>query len=347
MTTELAAIVAKIHKLLAISEDRGASENEAALAASHVQRLLAEHNLSMATVEAAGGSSGSAGQRKRGTVERKQVYRWQRELMETLAKLNYCHLTLRWKLTNSTSRAFDGYELVGRASNVATVEHLFDYLLAAIERLARDHVGDPALYFTRPAHSFKEGCSDRLRDRLEDRAHELREEAQRRSEEAAAQGGGRALITLDDVRQTELDLNNDYFEGWEPGTTATNRARDAAKSAEAAARRAAKLAEYKAQGVPHNVADYMSWGYSRSRAEELCEEPKPAKPETEAQRLKREAKERRQNERYWQRRAAAQARERKRLDRTAYAAGQQAGETVGLDPQLKRDAKPVRPALGR
>jgi hypothetical protein len=45
------AIIGKIRKLLALANS--CNEHEAALAASHAQRLLAEHNLAMADIEAA------------------------------------------------------------------------------------------------------------------------------------------------------------------------------------------------------------------------------------------------------------------------------------------------------
>ena len=46
------AIIGKIRKLLALS--CSCNEHEAALAAAHVQRLLSEHNLAMADIEAPG-----------------------------------------------------------------------------------------------------------------------------------------------------------------------------------------------------------------------------------------------------------------------------------------------------
>src|SRR4051812_48343500 len=93
----LDSVINRIQKLMALTEGRGATEAEAALAASHVQRLLAEHNLSMAHIEASGGSSGADGKRERTGVNRKQVYKWQRELMAALAELNYCKPLTKWE----------------------------------------------------------------------------------------------------------------------------------------------------------------------------------------------------------------------------------------------------------
>jgi hypothetical protein len=344
----LEAIVTKIHKLLAFTVERGASEHEAATATGHVQRLLAENNLSMATVEAAGGDAGSAGKREKGNVNRRQVYRWQRELMAAIAKLNYCHLTLNWKCTRSSSKAFDGYELIGRAANVATARGTFDYLTATIERLARDDVKDASQYFTRYAHSFKEGCSDRLVERLRAKAEELAAEAVAKRDAAARNGAGngRALITLDDVAQMEADLNNDFLRGWAPGTTAAARAKSEADQVQRKAERAAKKAQAIADGVPANVAEWMSYGYSREMAEKMAG-PSTDKPETDAQRRRREAQERRRSDTYWSRYEARQAREAARLDPTGYRRGRDAGQDVGLDPQVRRGSTPATPGTKR
>src|SRR5262245_5898314 len=337
----LQSVVDKIHKLMQLTPERGASEAEAALAAGHVQRLLAEHNLSMATVEASGGNSGEAGKRERGEIKRRQVYRWQRTLMESIATLNYCHLTLRWIEKSNTSRTFNGYELIGRAANVATASHTFEYLIEVIERLARADVGrDPTQFFTKYAHSFKEGCSDRLCESLRDKYHALAREARERAEaakKASANHSAGELITLDDVERNETDLNNDFRHGWAPGTTALNRAKADAESTYRTAERRSKKEALIAEGVPADVAEWMSWGYSRERADEMVK-PEPIKTETDAQRRKREERERRDSDRFWRSYEAKQEREARRLDQTGYRRGQEAGKTVGLDPQVKRDS---------
>lgn len=336
--TDLAKIVDKIHKLAQITTERGASEAEAALAAGHIQRLLAEHNLEMATIEAAGGSSGDAGKRERGRVSRRQVYRWQRTLMEAIAKLNYCHLTLKWQHKVNTSRTFDGYELVGRAANVAAASHTFEYLVVTIERLLRDDVkGDASQFFTRYAHSYKEGCSDRLVQRLESRYYELAREARENAETRRRHNAStaNALITLDDVERNETDLNQDFILNREPGTTARLRAEQHAKSAADAAARIKRKEELIQAGTSPDVADWMSWGYSRENAEQMCK-PEPQRVETDTQRRKREAKEERERERRYARYEAQDRRERERLDQRGYQRGNEAGKTIGLDPQVQR-----------
>jgi len=51
MPEEKESILKRIQKLLKMSEDNGASENEAMLAAKKAQELLSEHNLSRADIQ--------------------------------------------------------------------------------------------------------------------------------------------------------------------------------------------------------------------------------------------------------------------------------------------------------
>lgn len=347
--TELDLVVSKIRKLMALTTDRGATEHEASIAAEHVQRLMAEHNLSMATVEASGASAGKGAQRVKEGVERRQVYKWQRLLMSSIAELNMCKAFARFQDRGwSKAAVFDGYELIGREANVISTKLMFEYLLQTIERLAREDVGgDPTQFFTRYAHSFKEGCSDRLVERLQKRREEILREQEKKVKEEAARAkhpgavhSNLPAIILRDVIQTEEDLNNDFQRGWEPGTTAKMRAENEAKEA---ARREKEASLIKAGYLPL-VAYYMSVGYDEDRAYRLAgptEEAKPEKEETEAQRRKRERRE----ERQWERWHRQEQRERNRLDQGAYRKGHAAGSEVSLDQQVGRERQEKRDRL--
>lgn len=341
--SDIDTVVNRIRKLMALTAERGASEAEAALAAEHVQRLLAEHNLSMSSVEASGASSGDDGKRvKEEGVGSRQVYKWQRELMSAVAKLNYCKAFARlYSRGWNRAATFDGYDLIGRASNVATTKAMFEYLLQTIERLARDDVKDPTKYFTRYAHSFKEGCSDRLIERLEDKQEQIlaeqeqkvKEETVRRRHPGAASSNLPAVV-LRDVVQTENDLNNDLDEGWAPGTTAKNRETYERERDAEHANYEIKKNELVKAGYHPDVADYMSRGWSEARAYEFVY-PKEEKPETDAQRAKRERRE--TND--WYRERQRREREAARLDPTGYRKGRESGNNVGLDKQVDRSTR--------
>jgi hypothetical protein len=337
-------IVQRIHKLMALTTERGASEAEAALAAEHVQRLLAEHNLTMSVVEARGGSTGTEGKRVKEGYGKRQVYRWQRDLMQRIAELNFCRVSLKFTHKWNKASVFDGYELIGRQANVITTQVMFEYLTQTIERLARDDVGnDPTQYFTRRAHSFKEGCSDRLSTRLRNKREELVAEQERKAREQEVQArhpgaaSGSAIMLLTDVIQQEKDLNNDLAQGWAPGTTAANRAK---YEAQVAAREQRQQEERNARknailasdpSIDPELAEWMARGYSRETAEEILgRRTSKVKPETVHERRRRESEERR-----WERREeSARRREAKRLDWEAYNRGNEAGRKVNLDQQI-------------
>lgn len=348
-------VISRIQKLMALTAERGASEAEAQLAAEHVQRLLAEHNLSMSAVERRGGSTGADGKRTREGVDRRQVYKWQRSLMAHVAELNFCKALTKWKRAGwSKADIFDGYDLIGRESNVVSARLMFDYLLEAIERLARIEVNnDPSQYFTRYAHSFKEGMADRLMERLADKRKRMMKEQEAKAREDAmrakhpgAASSNALVVLLRDVVQDEKDLNYDFLEGLAPGTTARERAQALAeqdeykrREAERKARRVPELMQ--AHGVDRDVAEWLFAGYDMPMALYLADKgPNPrgeakAKPETDTQRRKREERER--NEQNRQR--ARWDREASRLDQTAYARGQERGADVGLDRQAKEDKR--------
>lgn len=334
-------VIDRIRKLMALTAERGATEAEATLASEHVQRLLSEHNLSMAIVEMDGGDTGTGGKRTREGVSHRQVYKWQRELMVQLAELNFCKPLIRFQSRGwGKPDVFNGYDLIGRADNVTTTKVMFEYLLQTIERLAREEVKDSSQFFTRYAHSFKEGCSDRIIARLQEQQRRIVEEQERRVREEKARSSHPAaatynalVVTITNVAQNENDLNNDVFNGWKSGTTAARRAKYEAERAQReeegerlrAERRAAALTDD--PNTPADVLRYMEMGFSRERAEEIC---KPAKPETEAQRRKREEREKRA---YWRDRERTQ-RADKRLDGVGYRRGYDAGKDVSLNRQV-------------
>lgn len=341
--SDLSKIVDRIHKLLALSKDGGATEAEARLAAEKAQELMTEYNLSMAMVEARGGDSGAEGRRTKDKFERRQSYKWQRNLMRHLARLNFCFCSEKFKYHAHTN-SFDGYELIGRAANVASVQITFDYLVQTIERLARAEVGDPSQYFTKYAHSFKEGCADRVTERLQERRdQEIRGQERKAREEKArashpASAGNALVVVLGDYLQDEDDLNEDFRLGLKPGTTRQNREEwerkrvaEKARSLELYNRRKSEILANDPNIDPERL-HLLAQGFSSTTVDEIL---KPTKPETESQRRRRKEREERENRRYWDR----VYRERSRIDSTAYSRGRTAGDKVGLDQQIDKSDK--------
>lgn len=322
---QLASIIERIQRLLAMAQDGRGNENEMAVAAAKAQELLTKYNLSIANIEA---RDHTTGKREKVDTTERRVDVWRRELMREIARLNFCIAQGR-KVWDGKKSNFVGFALIGRPSNVAASKVMFDYLCGAIDRLTAEYVNDYRQLFSKEACSMRKGMSDRLQSRLrEKRAQE--EEESRKAAAAASPGGNtkNALtIVLTDFVSDEADLNNDFKNGWAPGTTKANRAAAAERSKKNEAEQAAKRAELIAEGIAPAVAEYMAQGYTLTEAKKKVKEDND--PEFQA---KRDAK--------WQRYWDAQARrDAKKYDLHAYARGKKMAESISLNQQV--DEKPT------
>lgn len=328
-------VLRRLKALLNLANDGRGNEAEAQLAMERAQELMLQHNLTTATLEAAG-QQGEGRLKDRTT--KNLMFKWQRELFTTIAEVNFCYFSLVYKRTAAGEQIAGGYEIIGRQSNVVGARNMYEYLSETIARLVKLECGTSApAQFTKYANSFRLGCVHRLAERLRERHRTKLEEQSRQAREANAATRhpsstlNALVVVLEDFAQRERDENNDVLYGLEIGTTARRRQeRDLEfhqREQEQEARRQALIAE----GVNPEVAYYMSIGYSRERAEEIANPP-PAKPETAAQRRKRERQEARQEARWH----ARQRREERKIDVRGYMAGERSGDTVGLDDQIDR-----------
>jgi hypothetical protein len=330
MTTDkLNSIIDKIRKLLALANDGRGNEAEMSNAAALAEKMMTEYNLSVATIEAAGGATDEGREQVRRDEVR--VDRWRQELMKTTAEINFCHIR-GYDKWDGRKFKFAGFQIIGRKSNVAAAQVLFDYLAGAVDRLAKNETGgDHRQLFSRAITSFRKGVSDRLIVRLEEKRE--KDIAEARAKKAAAQtqaqsnGTANAMVVvLSDFVQDEQDLNDDFVMGYAPGTTKANRAkREAQWKAERAARKA-KEASLIAQGIPANVAYHMAFGATYEEA------MKQAKPETASERAKREQSNAKWQDREYRRRA----REAAKYDVGAYLKGQKAGDSISLVQQMNQ-----------
>jgi hypothetical protein len=334
-------VIERLRKLLALSDkDSGATEAEADLALQRANEIMANNNITMAQVESSGGEAEGG---RRAKVEqtgekqsqRRAAYKYQQQIMMALAKANFCYCELKWKYNGRRSLPW-GYTIIGRESNVATVQVMFDYLMNTIDRLVLIELDqDHTQRLSRYANSWCLGCSDRLVERIRQRHDEMiaqqkREaEQQRKQYEARAKHPGSApatgtalIVVLEDVETKERDFNNDVRCGWPLGRTAQNRI-------EAEAKQKARYDEAIAAGKSKEIAEWYALGYDMERATELGT-PKEQKKETEAQRRKRQEKDARWRERYWRRKD----REESRIDYAGYSSGKKAGDSIGLDTQI-------------
>jgi hypothetical protein len=334
-------IVSRLRKLLALAaEGSGATEAEAEAATARAQALMAEHNLSMATLEAAGAAATDDGRRTDSTAKGRAMYDWQQRLMAAVAEANFCSVWVQYAY-RGRRRTATGYHLIGREANVVSATLMFDYLCRTRGRLVLAAVGgDNTQRMTKFGVAFAEGCGDRCGERIRRRHLDYLAAQARAAREtnAAARHPASAtacalVVVMQDYAAAEADLNQDLRYGYAPGTTAARRAT-------ATAQRAANLAAAVAAGEDPDVLDWVRAGCALATARRYAAEARAraatAATETPAQKAKREARE-----------AARAAREQARWDRqtskknwTGYFAGRAAGEKVGLDPQVARGPAP-------
>jgi hypothetical protein len=258
------AMIAKVRKLLAMTTASGATEAEAANAASLVQTLLATHNLSMAQVEASTPASADNVKRAKTQADHAAMYRYQRDLMSALASNNFCKHFITEVHTESFGkvRKVKRHVILGRESNVQVTLLTYGYLVETMDRLL-PYVGMQKR--GKEALLWLEGCGDRLRVRLsaKRRQHEAASKAEAASHGPAQSSGGTpgTALTLVDVYASEESLNEDFHRGLPAGTTAAHRAMAEARQA---ARRATIAAAN--PGETEYVIQLMASGYSREEA---------------------------------------------------------------------------------
>ncbi len=121
------SIIEKIRKLLALSNS--SNEHEAALAASHVQRLLSEHNLAMADIET------SQKPEKADRIETsaaKALPKWVRHLCAGVSSAFDCQ-AIHHPATGTMS-------FIGVGADVQIAAYTFSYLEKTIRRLCTAYI---------------------------------------------------------------------------------------------------------------------------------------------------------------------------------------------------------------
>jgi hypothetical protein len=342
-------VLERIAKLLNITEERGATEAEALNAAERAKRMMDDHGLSTAQVEAAGG----VGERRSdASLEGLAGEWWQPPLMAAIAETCYVFCELQTKIDAARRKLGAGYRLIGRESAVATAEVLYKYLCEVTYRCCREaetqHRADGTPFKKK---WFRRAMGERLCERVraehEKALRTQREEAEARAAAQAAAGstGTSLVVTLVDYQQRERDLNNDLLKGWPPGTTLAKREASDRDRQQYRDEQKRKRAELEAQGVSADVIQYMLYGYTRERAEEIAAsnatqrlQSSEPKPKTEKQRQR----EQEQSDRYWQRHSERAAREEARRNSPAWRAGRQAGGEVSLNRQVDESKRRIK-----
>ena len=170
MTEEKESVLKRIQKLLQMSTENGASENEAMLAADKAQKLLQEHNLSIADIK-------DDSQVEPMESEDVEVDRdlWKGYIRNATAKLYFCSTYSIMKLDTHYKRV-KVVTFVGRKSNRMVATEMCKYFINTVERLAdeefREVPGSRAA-INKMAHAFKQGAASKLSSRLRKRYEEI------------------------------------------------------------------------------------------------------------------------------------------------------------------------------
>jgi len=339
----------RIKKLLNLARDGGATEAEANLAMERAEAIMLENNLSIAAIEASGGIGEQRLKEEQGNAN----YRWQRKMMEAIAKANFIDMEVSFKRVakrNGYRDAATGYQLIGRVSNVTAAKQMYEYLIQTASRLRREYAEEKnetsglILHSTKDAALFVDGLGNRLAERIEARhAVLLREQREKAEAEAAARRasaaeGGRGdtsvpVVILDDYAQTEREANNDVRHGYPVGTTTAKRKEREARSAE----NDRKMKEVMAAGYSWDIAYYVVYMQMtleraietdlKDRARKAAEEAAPKKKTKERAYRYRKTREDYQAE--WDARKSYTA---------GWRAGTAAADKVSLDDQIAKES---------
>ena len=166
MPEEKESILKRIQKLLKMSEENGASENEAMLAAQKAQELLTEHNLSMSDVK--DDTVAEPIEKESFDVERDN---WRGWIQSATAKLYFCQM-YRSSRMNDKYRQVKTATFVGRKSNRIVAKSMCDYFINTVIRLADkefETVPGSKSEINRMKQAFKLGCASRLSKRIKDK----------------------------------------------------------------------------------------------------------------------------------------------------------------------------------
>jgi len=336
ISPELQGVIEKAQKLLNLAA-KNPNEHEAAAATAKAMKMLAEHNLDVATVEK---ESNKEGRREELKVDG-GYYSYQRALWKSVAELNFCIYWAQQYVTKGkryvsriTGKGIKSSDpdaiyvsqdvlrwrhcLVGRVVNTRSTVVMTQYLQQAIERVTVENIRgrDNSYHLSTYAVSFRKGCAARIIEMVEDqRESQLAtdREKERKAKRAGAGVSVSRAMTISTFSDAETDANNDfrYGEGW---------------SARQAARRAERAAERE-----ERIRRWTEW---------CAANPEEARKLVEEER-KREERNAKQRDRYIPR-GRGNGGSSDKTDYSAYYAGYDAGGKISIHQQAQAPTKRER-----
>ena len=155
MSDDLDRVMARIRKMLALTNDAAATEGERDTAMRMVQATLAKHNLDLANVEASGGAAGEARHEDKLEVRGSP---WVRRVAHGVGKLFFCKYYYQKGRGKSDTHCF-----VGRLSNTQTAKEMLPWLVKALRAEAYRLAPKDGAFRT----TFLKAAAQRIFDRCE------------------------------------------------------------------------------------------------------------------------------------------------------------------------------------
>ena len=313
-------VIRKIQNLLELAKHATANENEAATAMALAQQLLARYNLDLQIVEntrvAGGAAANTPEKREKQPTSYRVAYPWQNKLWKVLAETNFCAMWVYEATEYYQGKPYKGKRVVllGKESNVTTVRLMGEYFVDTIKRLLPYQNGD---HNSRSAHSWKEGCVDRLAERMEAKFEEMKWEDSAHDCAGYTAAPGTALVVRS-IYEAEQAAN--YDARWGDGAWARQQANDAEWNAGYETRMAKRKQEREEEEAKVAAARTL---------ESLVDKARREKKEA-AEAARQERANARYSEQYWNR----QEREESKRDHSAYRAGAEVGDEIGINQQV-------------
>jgi hypothetical protein len=263
------SVVRKIQLLLNLGKHSATNDNEAAQAMARAQELLAKYNLDLAMVEStvvAGGTVVTKEKREQTKIDRSAMYKWQRELCRAIAEANFCWYWIFDGLEDeprmSAGRMYrhkvKRHVVLGKESNVVAVTFMYGWLAQVIEDMSPWRGKEQN---SKSAISWKEGCAERLAERIKEKAYRM----QHPTTEAKTEVKETGLVLRSLVKQ-EYAANYDaaYGEG------SYDRALMRQEKSKAEAAEAPKVELTEAEKEKNRKASEKWWQrYQKQREQEL------------------------------------------------------------------------------
>lgn len=181
-------VLNRVKKMLALGNDKAATEGERETALLMAYNLLAKYNLSISDMPAE--QVNEVRERQDAVIS---ADKWARSLAHAVAKLFFC----RYFYSKTSTSGKDKHSFIGRQSNVITACYMTEYLIKSVKREASARYKSS----TSPqGRSFCVGTVDSIRKRVDEMLVQDSEA-----------GSGNALVLVD-VRKRESAENEKWLE---------------------------------------------------------------------------------------------------------------------------------------